>query len=209
MDTTEEMNTHKNTWGSKILHASRHGQKKIKVFQKCDRCYKGQCRDQRELRPRLGWNLPPDGPQATSSQDWVKDGRANPAGWVKGGGSWGGVGRLGGTGRCSVKRAVCCLGAAKAAGGAASLIEPSVPRTVHQGVLTPRQGERTRSAPGAGRLSRQLHGGGAPTSRGRLMLCSWDGCSVPGLNPFEVEEVWGAGGDSQVNQRPGSYPQVF
>ena len=26
------MSTHKNTWGSKILHASRHGQKKIKCF---------------------------------------------------------------------------------------------------------------------------------------------------------------------------------
>ena len=88
-----------------------------------------------------------------------------------------------------VKRAVCCLGPAKAARGAASPAEPSVPGTVHQGVLTPRQGERTRSAPGARRLSRQLHGGGAPASRGRLMLCSWDGCSVPGLNPLEVEEV--------------------
>ena len=42
-----------------------------------------------------------------------------------------------------MKRAVGCLGPAKAAGAAASLAEPSVPRTVHQGVLTPRQGERT------------------------------------------------------------------
>ena len=77
----KRLSVHKYTWRSKILRASQHGQKKNKVFQKGDRCYKGQCRDQRELRPRLGWNLPPDGPQATSSQDWVKDGRPSPAGW--------------------------------------------------------------------------------------------------------------------------------
>ena len=77
---------------------------------------------------------------------------------------------------------------------------------LHQGVLVLRQGERTGSRQGVGRLREQLCSGGAPVSRACLMFRSWDGCSVLALSSLEGEEVLRE--DGPVCQRPVNCLQV-